>query len=198
MNHTNSPKIGNSFVKGVLKVPIWAWMVILGALSIFGNYYRAISVSNLSIATMEMLSLSIDYTVYFVVVLVFSAFVYPVVVRLLSRLDYAVASRIYFRMTNYVPDYNLRRLSVPYNDFLKIVLFCYCIIEVFKGVFSMIALGMPYAIHLLSLPYNIIKIGCYVLGAFMIKPFIEDWQMKRTFLALGIPSAILLCFGLGL
>lgn len=198
MNYVNPSKIGNSFVKSILRVPIWAWMLVLGGVSVFGNYYAALSVANTSLATMEILSLQLDPTIYFVVILIVSALIYPVVVRLLARLDYAIASRIYFRSTNYVPDYNLRRLPIPYNEFLKIVLFCYAIVEVFKGIFSMIALGMPYATHILSLPYNLIKIGGYVLGAFMIKPFIDDWQLKRAFLALAIPSAIFLCLGLGL
>lgn len=176
------------------KVPIWAWMLILALSSVLAMYVRAGSVIQ---STLSNLSFSLNYTTFFVVTLVLAVLVEPFVIRLVARIDYAIATRIYFRSMSFVPDYNLRRLPVKYEDFLVVALFIYTLINLVSGIFGFLSAGLPYASYLLSLPVNLFKIACYVWGAFMLKPSIEDWQMKSAVIALGIPSTILLCLNLG-
>ena len=176
------------------KVPIWAWMVILTISCAFGLYYRASVVVEGMVASM---SLGIQTSVFFVITLIVAALAEPFVIRLFARVDYSIASRIYFRSTSYVPDFNLRKLPVKYEDFLIVVLFVYSLINIVTGIFGLLSMAFPYASYLLSIPANLFKIGCFVWSAFIMKPSVADWKMKNAFIALGLPSTIFLCFSLG-
>lgn len=195
MNHEQSDKKSRGLIIDKIKrVPLWAWMLILGIVSIASNYYNAQMVSN---SAMAELSIYISPMILFILVLGLSAVVRPFVLRLVARIIYAVASRIYFRSTNYIPDYNLRKLPIEYNDFLVTFLFIYCISDLFVGLFGVIALFVPYASFILSIPASLFRIAGYVLGAFILKPLVADWQCKRTFTSLGLICAIMLCLSVG-
>lgn len=184
----------STLVGKLKKVPIWAWMLILALSSVLGMYVRAGSVIQ---STLANLTYSLNYTTFFIVTLILAVLIEPFLVRLFARIDYAIASRIYFRSMSFVPDYNLRRLPIRYEDFLVVVSFIYTLINLVSGVFGFLSAGLPYASYLLSLPVNLFKIACYVWAGFMLKPSVEDWQLKSTVLALGIPSTIILCLNLG-
>ncbi len=195
MNHEQSNKKSRGLIIDKIKrIPLWAWMLILGIVSIASNYYNAQMVSNSAMAEMPI---SISPIVFFIIVLGLSAVVRPFVLRLVARIIYAVASRIYFRSTNYIPDYNLRKLPIEYNDFLVTFLCIYCISDLFVGLFGVIALFVPYASYILSIPASLFRIAGYVFGAFILKPLVADWQCKRTFTSLGLISAIMLCLSVG-
>lgn len=195
MNHEGLDKKSSGLILDkIRRVPVWTWMLILGVVSIASNYYNAQMVSNSAMSVMPM---SISPIVFFVLVLGLSAVVRPFVLRIAARLIYTAASRIYFRSTGYIPDYNLRKLPIEYNDFLITFLFIYCISDLFVGVFGIIALFVPYAAYILSIPASLFRIAGYVFGAFILRPMVADWQCKRTFTALGLISAIMLCLSVG-
>lgn len=196
MNHEQSDKKSKClFIDKIKRIPIWAWMLILGIVSIASNYYNAQMASN---SAMSELTIYISPMVLFILVLGSSAVISPFVIRLFARIIYSVASRIYFKSTNYIPDYNLRKLPIEYNDFLVTFLFVYCISDLFVGLFGIIALFVPYASYILSIPASLFRIAGYVLGTFILKPLVADWQWKRTFSSLGLVVAVMLCLSVGL
>lgn len=174
--------------EGITKVPIWAWMIILGLTSAFSSVYQVTLVVNSYVTIYELISTK----TFFAILLVAVAVVYPFLIRLFTRLDYSVASRIFFRRTHYVPDYNLRKLPIPYNDFLRVILFIYSVVNIVKGCLGIVVIGYPFMIYLVKLPEFLVKFSMFVLGMFMLKPFVQAWQYKNVFFSVGLPTAFLL------
>ncbi len=192
----NSEKVKKSIpikvFEGISKVPIWAWMIILGITSAFSTFYQVGLVVNTYVNIYEI----IPAKAFFPMMLIGVAVIYPFLIRLFTRIDYAIASRIYFRKTTYVPDYNLRRLPIPYNDFVRVVLFVYSVVCIVNGLLSIAKLAFPYAIYIIKLPEFLIKLLMFVFGMFMLKGFVASWQYKDVFFSLGLPTAILLAISI--
>lgn len=150
--------------EGISKVPIWAWMIILSITSAFSSIFQ----TSLVVNSYESIYQVLSSKTLFVIVLVSVAVVFPLLIRLFARLDYSISSRIYFRRTINVPDYNLRKLPIPYNDFLRVVLFVYSISNIVKGCLSVCIIAYPFMIYLLKIPEFIVKIGMFILGALIL------------------------------
>lgn len=184
--------IPENVFKGVSKVPIWAWMIILGITSAFASFYQANLVVNSYVSVYNIFSTK----TFLAVMLVLVAVIHPFLIRLFTRLDYSVASRMYFRRTIYVPDYNLRRLPIPYNDFLRTILFVYSIVNALRSVLNIAMIACPYAVYLFKIPEFIIKLLMFVFALFMLKPFVSEWQYKNVYFSIGLPTVILLILSL--
>lgn len=187
LEKTKKP-IPQKIFEGISKVPIWAWMIILGLTSAFSSVYQTTLVVNSYVSIYEL----IPTKTFFAIMLVIVAVVFPFLIRLFARIDYAIASRLYFRRTHFVPDYNLRKLPVPYNDFLRVALFLYAVINLVKGCLGIVVLAFPFTIYIMRLPEFLVQIATFVFGVFMLKPFAQAWQYKNFFFSLGLPTALLL------
>lgn len=174
--------------EGISKVPIWVWMIVLGVSSAFSSLYQINLVVNSYVSIYELVSTK----VFFVIMLIAVGVIFPFLIRLLTRVDYSMGSRIYFRKTVYVPDYNLRRLPIPYNDFVRVILFIYTIVNIVRGCLGIAIIAFPFTIYLMKIPEILVKLALFVLGMFMLKPFVSPWQYKNVFFSLGLPTAILL------
>ncbi len=185
MNLEAKTKFSNSVTKLVTAVPIWGWTIILMLTSAVANVFTAELVLN---------SLSYIMTIN-VGTFILMLFVYGIlaggVARLFIRLVYSVANRLYFRFTHYVPDYNLRRLPINYNVYLGVTMAFFSAANLLIAVVNALIYAVPTAYYAWSFLYKLIHLAALCLIWLTLQGFVDDWQMKRTYLALGIPTIIL-------
>lgn len=188
MNLEAKTKFSNSVTKVVTAVPIWGWTIILMLTCAVANVFTAETVLN---------SLSYIITINagtFVLILFVYGILAGLVSRLFIRLVYSVGNRLYFRFTHYVPDYNLRRLPINYNVYLGITMAFFSAANLLVGAVNALIYAVPTAYYAWSFVYKLIHLTALCLIWVTLQGFVDDWQMKRTYLALGIPTGILYFF----
>lgn len=181
-------KFSNSVTKLVTAVPIWGWTIILMLTCAMANVFTA-----------EMVLNTLSYIVpvnvgTFVLMLFIYGILCGLVVRLFIRIIYAIGSRLYFRFTNYVPDYNLRRLPVNYNVYLGVAMAFLSVANLLVGFVNALLYVSPSAYYLWTFIIKLVRLLAISLIWLTLQGLVDDWQMKRTYLALGIPTGLLFAF----
>ncbi|MBQ7652843.1 MAG: hypothetical protein IJS93_00520 [Clostridia bacterium] len=187
MNVTDYKVKYSEFVRKIARaLPLWAWMIIAIVTG---------SCRNLFIAEMTFNSLGNLFAANiasFVVMLILMGVAYGLLARVAARIVYSFGSRIYFKNTAFVPDYNLRRLPMGYNEFCAVFMFLTSVYNVFAVAFNLLMYVAPTAYYLWVFLSNLFLIASFVAGWFVIRGAAEDWQVKRLFIALGIPASLIM------
>lgn len=185
MNLDAKTGFSSKVTKLVTRVPIWGWTIILMLASAVANVFTAQTVLN----TMAYL-MPINAGTFILMIAIYGILC-GIVIRLFARLIYAVGTRLYFRLTGYVPDYNLRRLPISYNVYLGVVMAFLSVASLLIGVINALIYALPIAYYAWSFLRKIILLVALCFIWLTLQGFVDDWQMKRVYLALGIPTGIL-------
>jgi|GEM_PF-3630382 len=167
-------------------IPLWGWTLILVVTGAFRSLFVAEMTFN---GYGNLFSASIGS---FVLLLALLGVAYAFLTRIGVRIIYSVGARLYFRNTAYVPDYNLRRLPLSYGDFCALGLMLSCVYNLFSVAFNLLTYAVPTAYYLWLFLGNLIRICIFVMGWFVIRADVSDWQVKRLFISLGIPTLFVL------
>ena len=165
---------------------MWGWMIIACLTG---------SCRNLFIAEMTFNSLGNVFSANvtaFVVMLLLMGVAYGLLARVAARIIYSFGSRIYFRNTAFVPDYNLRRLPLGYNEFCAIFMFITSVYNLLAFVLNLLIYVAPTAYYLWVFISNLCLIASFVAGWFVVRGAAEDWQVKKMFLSLAAPASLIM------
>ena len=113
--------------------------------------------------------------------------------RLLLRVLYSTANRVYFRLMRGVPDYNLRRLPVGYNDYLRWGLVWLCVSR-FVGtiLLTLCQYLLPTVTYIWSFVDSLVYVACLVMAYLCINRFhVPQWQQGKCFIAFAAPVTVL-------
>lgn len=173
----------NTFIK---KIPIWALTLIVAVLGGVSSVFSM----QMYAAYFQALGLTSVSTLIAVVV---AGVMYAFFLRLFGRIVYGIGDRVFFRTMSSVPDYNLRRLPIPYNDYLRWVLFFASIAMVVTCLFSgLLVYVFPMGVYLWRFISRLAFVACMGLAyRCMDKYNVPAWQSGRCFLCLAIPAAVL-------
>ena len=172
--------------KVAVSAPVWLWTLLAMITGVGRNLFIAEMTFN-SVGAMFAANVG-----SFVVMLVLIGVAYGVIARIVIRVIYSFSSRIYFRHTSFVPDYNLRRLPMSYNEFCAVCLLFTTIFHLIALVLNVLIYVVPTAYYLIIFFINVALIGVFAAVWFVIRPQVEDWQVKRIFFALSAPSMVVL------
>ena len=169
------------------KIPLWAYMVVLVAVSCCAMIYSVSVVASMALSQFVVLTKAV-----MIVAIVFGGILRAFLARIAVRIVFNLGNSLFFRTTRTVPDYNLRRLPMPYNDFLRFGLAA----MILSSLWSVLMMVLNFATPYLSYLWNWLeKLGtlacllvCYLL---MDRTFVPAWQSGRCFVALAIPTGVL-------
>ena len=172
------------------KIPIWALtlaLVVLGGISSIFTMQTYVPYFN------SLWDVSSNTTATVVLAVVFAGVMTAFFLRLFARLVYGVGDRLFFRAMRAVPDYNLRRLPIAYNTYVRWVLWWLCIALALACLFGgLLMYVFPMGAYMWGFLSRLAMIGC--LGAAyycMDKNNVPAWQSGKCFLCLAIPAAVL-------
>lgn len=169
------------------KIPMWALTLLLMVVSACSMVFACVVYAGAYIDMVIEVS-----TGWLVALVILDGVIYGFLVRLLARVIYAVADRVFFRAMHNVPDYNLRRLPLPYNDYLRCVLAALIVSKAVAAVLQIAYFAAPYATIVLNAVCNLVTLAC-LWGAYavMSKANVPAWQSGKCCMAVMIPATVL-------
>ena len=169
------------------KLPVWAYTLVLMAACCLSALFTA----NLYRGLLAAYGLTNAGSVVLYVLLM--GVISGGIMRLLVRVVYSVGDRIFFGLTRSVPDYNLRRLPVAYNNFVKIALFWLIVAELAEALFmSLLMYVYPVGYYLWRFLSSVVLLVCIGAAYFTInKAYVPTWQSGKCFIGLAIPTVVL-------
>lgn len=174
------------------KMPIWALTIILMVVGALASVFTG------SVYTDLMMAYGLTSAITPILAIVIIGAAYGGIMRLVLRIVYGVGDRIFFGTMRAVPDYNLRRLPVPYNSFVRVSLVWLIVAKCFDAILSgLLMYVVPVAYYVLHFASSFITLAC-IFAAYMTmdKHYVPTWQSGKCFLSLAIPAVIL--YGLGI
>ena len=140
-----------------------------------------------------LVSYGFSSTLSVVIYVVLIGAAYGGIARLLLRVVYSIGDRVFFRMTRALPDYNLRRLPVSYNDFVRTVLFWLILAKLIEALFNtLLTYVFPVGYYIWQFISSLATLACMVAAYFMMdRAYVPAWQSGKCFLALAIPVGII-------
>lgn len=177
----------NDFLR---KIPVWALTL---ALMVLGSVCSIFSIQTYVPYFNSVLSMAGNATATVVLAVVFSGIMTAFFLRLFTRLVYGVGDRLFFRANSAVPDYNLRRLPIPYNTYVRWVLWWLCIALACGAFFGGLMMYVfPMGIYLWTFMSRLSMVVCLGMAYYcMDKHNVPAWQSGKCFLCLAIPAAVL-------
>ena len=173
-------------MKGILaKIPVWAYTIVLIVLGAVSNIFTMQSASS------YFASFGYGQGIL-VVAIIFAGIMYGFFMRLLARLVYGLGDRLFFRTMSFVPDYNLRRVPIPYNDFIRTTMFWLCVASLVGALFnSLFTYVFPLGVYLWRWLSRLAIVACLAIAYFqMDKAHVPAWQSGKCFLCLMVPTAV--------
>lgn len=167
------------------KIPHWVYMVVLCVLSMGSAVFSGELMANTSFVPNQL--------IITIGIVAFSGVIAAFFDRLLLRVLYSTANRVYFHLMRGVPDYNLRRLPVGYNDYLRWGLVWLCVSR-FVGtvLLTLCQYLLPTATYIWSFVDSLVYVACLVMAYLCINRFhVPQWQQGKCFIAFAAPVTVL-------
>jgi hypothetical protein len=138
-------------------------------------------------------ALDMSGTLSNVLIVIFGGVISGAILRLVVRIVYGIGDRVFFRIMRSAPDYNLRRLPISYNAYLRYVMLGLVVAKLFAAIFcSLLTFVYPVAYYLWVFLSDFCTLACLVVTYVMLdKHYVPDWQSKQCFVSLAMPTLIL-------
>lgn len=173
--------------KALQKLPIWAYTIILMVATALASVYTGYVYAGVLEA--YGLASSAGPILYIAIIGVVGG----AIMRLLARVVYSVGDRIFFYTMRAVPDYNLRRLPIAYNDYVRTILFWLIIAKLADALLvGLLMFVLPVAYYLWHFLSALVLLVCIFAAYFtMDRTHVPTWQSGKCFLSLAIPTVVL-------